>query len=345
MDLLEYMQDYQDLLGEVVKLHKAFAKKWKSQIQKQPSISSYSTTRRAQLRTIRSSESIVPHVEALRTSIAEVITDLKRQVDRLYTNRGVGRTPKHHRSDELRNAFKSARSSVKHLSEELETWRGKAKRAQEEEDQAALQFEQLEYAGSTSKSKLAKAKDHLTDKQIALNTSNERVTRIEQELKDEQLTYKQKATEIFGKCQICEQERLDLIRESLIKFVQAMHSLEYSKEVDSIFDDLLIEIENKLNTDEDLRFWAETYGVTVPSQTDDDEEEVSETPVPQPAPEAPAEAVVQEATTVTETATPAVDPTKTVNKKKKKQNTTATEEVTPDTLPEESVWKANEQLR
>ena len=351
IDLRDFMKEHQTLLEESAKLHTNLAKKCKSKIKGQPAISSYNTTRRAQLQTIRTSEKIVPHIETRCTAIKQVITDFQRQVDRIYTNRSLGRSPRHNRTEELKNSFKSARSTVKRLAEELEASRGEAKRAADEFQQAAVDVEKAQYSKSSSKSKLAKAEGHLTSARIALTVSNDTVARTEEQLEREQDIYRERAMEIFEKCQTYEQERLDLIRETLIKFVQAMHSSEYSEMIDDIFENLLDDIKNKQSTSDDLRFWAEAYGADDGSEATDEEEEEEaaneEDAAPQPTFEAPVEAVIApqptpEAPVVEETATAAENSNKSVNKKKKKQNNaTTTETSTPDTLPEEQVWKAD----
>jgi len=72
------------------------------------------------------------------------------------------------------------------------------------------------------------------------------------------------------------------IQQTVIKFIQAVHSSEYSNEQNSIYEDLLLNINSQQDSVEDLDFWARTYRVNVLTesisselnQNDDDNENI-----------------------------------------------------------------------
>ena len=262
-DLLEYMQDRLDILKDLVDRLTSHSTKWKSKIKNQSSYSSYNTTKRAQLQVIDSSTKHAQIIQIRCNEIQQVINSFKKQIDRMYPNERFSTTRKHYQSDSMKTLFKNARAPIIKLNEKLERLHDKEKSAQNNLRDAMIQLQNLELDVSSSKSKLSKARDNQETKQRDLKDIKDKILRIEQEYQQEQNNYYQKAMEIYQQCRILEQERLEQIRDVLIKFTQVIHSGEYSTEQDKIYNDLLVHIKSEQDTTADLDFWANTYHVNI----------------------------------------------------------------------------------
>jgi hypothetical protein len=281
-DLTEYMQDYHDLLQDFIHRLISYSTKWKSKLKHQSTLSSYHTTKRAQFQTIRSPEKLAQIIQTRCDAIQQVIATYKKQVDKMYPSERFGTVRKHYRADTMKKSFKNAHSYLSKISDELDKLREKEKKAQEALREAKIQCQNLELNETTSKSKLIRAHDNEDDKQRELQSIKDKIAGAEQEYNRQQELYREKATEIYQQCRELEQERLDQIRQTLIKFTQAIHTSEYSNEQNAIYDDLLTSIKSEQDTLGDLEFWAQTYHVNIlmksisseTNQNDDDNENI-----------------------------------------------------------------------
>ena len=267
----EYIDDRARLLTAQKRLLFEDAKKWRSKLSKQPRITSYHTTKWAQLQVIGISKELGPHIDTRCDAIKLVAADLRVRMRELYKRKKLGH--EHYKTAAMRKLFKTARASVKRAEDDLTKLKEKKERVVAAVNQISGQIKKLENSPTPNVPKLTQAKSDLIVKEDALHTVKERIVRTQKRLDEEQDIYRERATEIFEKCQIYEQERLNLIRVTLIKFVRAMHSSEYSANIDGIFENVLEDIMNKQSTSDDLRFWAETYGVYDSSDSDEDTDE------------------------------------------------------------------------
>jgi hypothetical protein len=348
-DLLEYMQDYYDLLQDFIHRLTSYSNKWKSKLKHQSSLSSYHTTKRAQIQTVRSPEKLAQLLQARCDAIQPVISKYKKQVEKMYPSERLSTVRKHYRTDVMKKLFKNAHSPLIKLSEKLEKLHEQEKRAQKALLDAKIQCQNLGLDETTSKNKLTRANDHQETKQSELQAIQDKIARIEKEYNQERETYLEKATEIYQQCRELEQERLDQIRQTLIEFTQATNSSEYSSEQDAIYEDLLLKIKTEQDTLVDLDFWAQTYHVNIltksisseSNQNDDHNENIESQTTTQKTKKSPKNEAAN-LTTIEENTTQSVvedqeeksvaDKTSTSakTKPKKKKNNTA-EPTTPDT--------------
>jgi hypothetical protein len=266
-DIIDYIEDYHNLRQDIAHRHSSYSNKWKSKLKQQSSLSSYHTTKRAQLQTIRSPENLAQLLQARCDAIQQVITAYRRQVERMYPSERLGTAHKHYRTDTMKKLFKTARLSVSKTSEKLDKLREQEKRAKAALHDADVQCENLSFDSTASKSKVTHANETQEKRQDELQQIQDKISRLEEEYNQEQETYHEKATDIYQQCRELEKERLDQIRQTLIDFVQAAHTSEHSDEYNAVFENLLANIKTQQDSVEDLDFWAHTYHVITESQT------------------------------------------------------------------------------
>ena len=329
MTMFDYMGAHSQWLCACQASRYSYSAKWDQKLKNQSRVSSYNTTKWAQCQTIGVLRELNPHTEALREAIEKVISDSRTQVGKLYKRKSRRiRSYEHRQTPAIRKVFKVARAPVIEASKKLDRLKGEKTRASAAVTQAARQVEQLENSPTSDKSKLKQARGKLVKKQEAFQNIETKIVQANEELQDQQAVYRKEATKIFEQYQKYEKQRLNLIRKILIKFVQAMHSANYSKNIDRVYKNLLDKIENEQNTDKDLSFWKTSFGVDDACEADYDEEEdddENEEAVYRSKTETPAEEPA--------TATPSVRSNKDAGKKK--QSRTSQEMATPSSLNEE----------
>ena len=255
------MEDYNNLLQSHIRQLNAYSKKWREKLHSRSSLSSYNTTKLAQIQTVSSPETLAELVQTRCDAIQEVINSYKRQVDRMYPKKRLGFVHKHYRSDKLEELFKDAYSDRQKVADKLERLRNDEKVAQEAVREAKAKYQCLELNETTNKNELSKAHDRLEKKESKLQAIQTRIARTDEEYRQAQETYRRKATKIYEQCRDLEEERLNQIRETLIEFNRAIHSAEYSTEQNAMYENLLVTIESGQKTLVDLDFWKRTYRV------------------------------------------------------------------------------------
>ena len=255
------MQDYHNLLQDYNTSLLSFAKRWKTTLNEQSALASYHTTKRAQRQTIGTSDQLASSVETRYKAIEDLIKELRKEVHRFYVNRSVGKSAKHNRSDSLKEAFKTARAPVKTLSDKLDQLQSKEEKARDALHEAKVECEKIQYGPPTSEKKVDHAKRKQEEKQKEFDSIKTKIDQTKIELKQANANYRQQAMPIFEQCQVIEEKRLNLIRQTLIQFLQVIHPDDYSTKIDAIYDDVQEKIEKEQNTTTDLKFWAKTYGV------------------------------------------------------------------------------------
>jgi hypothetical protein len=261
------MEDYCHLLQDITHRLTSYSNKWKSKLKHQSSLSSYHTTKRAQLQTVCSPEKLAQLIQTRYDAIQPVIAAYKKQVERMYPSERFGTVHKHYRSSEMERSFKNAYSYLRRVSDKLEKLREQEKKTQVALRDAEIQCQNLELNEMTSESKRIRANDHQEKIQDELETIKAKIALTEEQYNQEQETYRKKATEIYQRCRELEKERLDQIQNTLIQFTEAIHSSEYSNEQDQIYEDLLSNIKSQQDTLVDLDFWARTYRVHVSTKS------------------------------------------------------------------------------
>ena len=80
-------------------------------------------------------------------------------------------------------------------------------------------------------------------KQRESHEVDEKLTEAEEDLTQKKKVYREKAMKIYEKCRECESERLNLIRETSIHFIHAIHATQYSADQDAMYGKRLATIE------------------------------------------------------------------------------------------------------
>ena len=255
------MEDYNNLLQTHIRQLNTYSKRWRERLHSRSSLSSYNTTKLAQIQTVSSPETLAELIQTRCNAIQEVINTYKRHVDRMYPKERLCFIHKHYRSDKIEELFKDAYSDRQKVADKLERLKNDEKTAEDSVREAKAKYQCLELNETTNKSELSKARDRLEKKESKLHVIQTRIARTEEEYRQAQETYRRKATKIYEQCRYLEEERLNQIREALIAFNRAVHSMEYSTEQNAIYDNLLVTIESEQKTIVDLDFWKRTYRV------------------------------------------------------------------------------------
>ncbi|CAF4551965.1 unnamed protein product, partial [Didymodactylos carnosus] len=102
--------------------------------------------------------------------------------------------------------------------------------------------------------------DMQTKRRGSVNKINEQIQLHEDDYSRALKTYRKKAKLIFQECQKEESNRLDLIKETLLNFCQAIQ-IEDQNELNKIYLDLAQHIQIKQNSWNDILYWAQSYGI------------------------------------------------------------------------------------
>ena len=267
------MKKFRRLLRKNARRRIAFSLAWQNEINKLPSLSLYHTTKRAQLDASASLERFARLVEIPRAAIEQVISESEDQLKRMYPSTYLGTVHKHYRSAILERRFRSAYSSLSTVQTALGKLRTNQKKAEDALHSAEIEYEKLHSNQKTKKNKLNSANRKQQQKRDQLVKIKADIARLEETRDKEQDKYHREATKIFEDCREIEQERLDQLQQSLVKFLQVIHTSEYSAGCSAIFDELLSKIQHEQNSLADVNFWANAYHVNIlPTTTDENNE-------------------------------------------------------------------------
>ena len=259
--LLECMEEYCNCLKTTRKHFNSHSKKWTSRIKQQSPIALCHTTKRAQLRIIATS---ADHAELLKQcydAIQKVINKYRRQIQKMYPSERLGLVHKHYRTNDIKQSFKDARSSLNSISNKLNQLRRDKEEAKKALDDADIQCENLDLDPTATDSEVTDAKNNLRKAKSELAEIRKEITHTRKGQEQEEKNYRKNAMSIYEECRKLKQERLDLIENTLIEFVEAAYSCEYSKRYNEIYEDLMANIKTERNAVEDLDYWAKTYHV------------------------------------------------------------------------------------
>ena len=259
MDLLEHMQEHCNILKNTMNHFNSYSNKCRSAIKQQSPISSYHTTKRAQLQVIATT---AHHAELLKQrcdTIQQVINTYRRQIQRMYPRERLGIVHKHYRAHAMKQLFKDARTPLISISNTLEQLRHDKERAKKVLRDADIQCENLRLDPTAADCEVIHANNNLRKANSKLDQIRQEIVRTRERQEQEENNYRKTAIRIYEQCRKLEQERLDLIGDTLIEFVEAAYSCEYSKRYNEIYENLMSIISTKRNTMNDLDFWAKTY--------------------------------------------------------------------------------------
>ena len=255
------MQGYAELLQHLINAHNTHSTKWTSKIRHQSTLSSYHTTKRAQMQTIASSDNLVQLFESRRQAIEEVIKSYQKKIDRMYPKVSRSFTRKHHRSDRMERLFNDEYSDLSKADHKLQSLRGNETKLRQIIRQTEVNIQNLSEQNPVNESQISKANTRLERKQRKLVTIQASITQAENDYRQAQDIYRQNVTNIYLQCRTLEEERLNDIRQVQMEFVGAMHSSEHAEQQSQMYEKLLTTIELDQSTQSDLDFWAKTYGV------------------------------------------------------------------------------------
>lgn len=283
MDFIEWMQDYCDNEREQARNLISYAEKWASRLKQQSSLTSYHTTKRAQLDVVRITKELSRLKENTCTEIQKVIEKYRTYTNDTYITERFRPGRKHRRTTEFKKQFKTAYASLRTVSDELETLRNQENKARDALRTADSACEILELDPTTNDKQRLRANEVQTKRRTQVADIEKKIAEATDRHKAARKTYRTKATEIFKQCQYVEEERLEQMRETLLDFIQAMCTPKYTEELKDVFDGLTKKITTQQNSFDDLLFWARTYGIeskltksmTLPA-VDNDENETSQ---------------------------------------------------------------------
>ncbi|CAF1180706.1 unnamed protein product [Adineta ricciae] len=284
-DLIELMQDFRDNEREQARTLTLLSEKWLTRLKQQSSLASYHTTKRAQFDVVRVTKELVRVREATCTEIDKVIDKYRAHIDETYISERLRPGRKHRRSNEFKKLFKTSHASLREVSDELEKLRAQEKKAHDAVRTAERACEILELDPTTTDKHLARAHEDQSKKHAVLIDIERKIRETKKQQKTAQKVYRHKAMEIFKQCQYEEEERLNQIRETLLDFIQAMHTPKQTNDLNEIFSNLSNKVTTQQNSFDDLLFWAKTYGIEseltkslpltpVENDEDDDDEDL-----------------------------------------------------------------------
>jgi chromosome segregation ATPase len=262
MNNITLMTQYLVLYLSFAKKLTSYSKRWESQINQQPSISSYHTTTNAQIQIIKAPESHANQIKILCNAIQGVIDEYTKQVNEMYPRHRFSTTHKHCRAEEMKRLFKTARSSLQNTLDELEELNKKKKRASDALSTAEKEHENLNHDSTTPEKKLTQAHEKVIQRRQELQLIENNIVSAEVSRNAREKHYREEATKIFEQCQKLEKPRLDQIKQTLINFCQAVSSSEYSNNLETIYKQVIDNITAQQNSMNDLHHWAETNGIT-----------------------------------------------------------------------------------
>ena len=255
------MQAYAELLQRLINAHNTHSSKWRSKIRHQSTLSSYHTTKRAQIQTIASSDNLVQLLEARRQAIEEVIKSYQKKMDRMYPKVFGKFTRKHHRSDRMERLFNDEYSDLSKADHKLQSLRADETKLRQVIRQAEVDIQNLSEQNPVNKGQISKGNARLERKQRKLQSIQASITQAEDDYHQAQDLYRRNVTNIYLQCRTLEEERLNDIRQVQMEFVGAMHSSEHAEQQSQMYGKLMGNIEMDQDTNADLDFWAKTYGV------------------------------------------------------------------------------------
>lgn len=237
------MQDYNDMLNRDIDNHIAFSQKWRSLIDQQSSMSSYYTTKNVHSLVVRTPEIEAEILKIRVEEIKSVINNFKLEVEKIYPRKNLCIPPKHYRSRTIKRSLKVSHESLSVSLERLKELR------------------QMETNMLTS-CEITANENHLdrpTKEQ--LDRIKEDIARVEENYKIEQENHLTTIEQNYQRCRISENERLELIRNTLFEFIKLANPSKTINEQHLLYERLITTLNAEYNTIGDLNRWASEHGI------------------------------------------------------------------------------------
>lgn len=270
-NIIGSMQDYAKLIEDQMDAHKKYAANRKLKIRQQPTLSSYNTTRQAQLQTIDSSVQLVGVLQISRNAITVVIKSYQKKLEDMYPKIRFHLDRPHIRSKRMEQEFHNEYSVLLKAEQKVQALKDKHEKIQEAIDQAKADIQNQANQKTVKQSHISKAKEGVRKKEEELKTIGNDITAAENAYQQAQVTYRQKVHVIYLECRELEEQRLNDIQEVSLQFLQAIHSTEFFQKQNQIYNRLIERIKNEQSTIADLDFWGRTYRV-IPADPSDNPE-------------------------------------------------------------------------
>lgn len=276
LDLIELMQDYCDNEQDYASSLISFTEKWNSRLKQQSTLVSYHTTKRAQLDCVRVCKEVAHLKRTTCQEIQKVIDNYRQYVNETFVVERFRPVRRHNQSVEIKKSFKLARISVRQINDELKSLTTQLERARELVRTAESNCEAVDLDTMASKKQRQKFHEALERRRFQLEEIEKKIIRTKEKEKSAEKVYRKKATDIFKRCQFLEEERLDRIRETLLDFVQSMHTSHWKENLEEIYKKLNDKITTNQNSFDDLMFWAKNYGIQEKISRNDDDQTSSD---------------------------------------------------------------------
>ncbi|CAF3733423.1 unnamed protein product [Rotaria sp. Silwood1] len=267
-DLIRMMEDYCEIDRNHTQNLLSFSRKWIKHFKNQPMISSYHTTKRAQIDTIHIAKHLAYINDNRCNALQDIINNYRRLIDETYMHVHFTRRYEHCRYREFKKLFKSAHISLVNAKTNLDKLHDRIHRIEQTILNTDKNFEKMANNEVINEKKLMSKSIIHTKYETELKRLETKMKKAEEIYANTKQAYRKKAKEIFSQCQQIEKQRLEQIREILLVFIRTMHIRKYVPEIEKIYDELISNITTQQNSLEDLVFWAHTYGI-------DDNESVS----------------------------------------------------------------------
>jgi len=258
-DLMQQMEDHREMFHMQAKMNTRSANTWKRALDEQSKITSYGTTKNALYRFVESTESAVPVWENASTQVQKVIRECAEKRDKIYQRKKHTHGFEHRETKRIRTLFKNAREPVDNANANLQKLLRQRFDANHTLVDAQQKYDEIKSNCSATELKKQEAKFNLARKQSKINALDEQIKEAEEDLTEAKLRYREEATKIFEECDQLEKERLDLIQQTLLKFLDAIHPSEYFHQLSEISDQVKYDIQTRQNTEKDLQKWQREY--------------------------------------------------------------------------------------
>jgi hypothetical protein len=250
--LIKAMKEYRNLRKKEAGQYISLSKKSISGLDRLSTLSNYGTTAEAQRYTYQKLAEQAREMLKSCDLIKTVIDGYQKQVDDMYPKLRFRPTRKYYRAGEIELRFSNAHASLQKVLDTLEKLNDEKKSAKKaiDGDPVALQERDV---SSTTNSKVNKLRD--IEKDIA--SENDKKAK-------EEAAYIKEATKIVLEFQQLEEVRLNQIKQTLLKFIEAIHPSQYSTALLQNFEDLQSHVAHIQVSAKDVAQWAQLQGIQMP---------------------------------------------------------------------------------
>ncbi|CAF3251565.1 unnamed protein product, partial [Rotaria sp. Silwood2] len=183
-----------------------FSQNWTKHVKNQPRISSYHTTKCAQLDTISIAKHLARADDNRCDALETVINNYRTRVDETYIRVNFGRRFEHCRFREFKKLFKDAHASVTESEKNLDKLRDRVYQEEQALLNAKIATEKVIHDETSTERKRLNKSNAQTKCEIQLKRLEEKVTRAEQTLTSTKQIYRERAKQIFAQCQQVEKQ-------------------------------------------------------------------------------------------------------------------------------------------